>query len=102
MPAARILEKTLSVKWLLGDDGVMTAWAALTSELVGVGWSILFGNMGNDDKRISHYDGKINDANKHGSMTVQRQLWSILALNWKSDINISWQDLAKFLGIPFG
>ncbi|KAF7980499.1 hypothetical protein HWV62_38002 [Athelia sp. TMB] len=98
-PAARILTKTLSIRWTLADDGALNAWSTLTSQLASAGWTLLL----EQSIRLGGECAHGNDVNisVHSAAGINRQLWSILAVNWQETSVPPWEQAVEFLGVPF-
>lgn len=96
-PAAGILTRALSVRWLLGEDDVFRAWGLLTAQLVSAGWRRLIEKLGHHDDSHAQNDF-VADAFNHSPVNIDRQLWSLLAENWQE---MSGEKATEFLVIPF-
>jgi hypothetical protein len=80
---------------MLSDQRVSRVWSDLCGELAICGGIVLLGVL----------DGDGDLAGEDLNNETKRKLWDVLANTWKgciSEMGVCWEDVVRFLGVPFG
>lgn len=107
-PAKHILGEVFKLKWDTEDVNVKNAWDALTKDLSTVGELLLLDILDDneDGKDIEDAGTRIGQPKAPGrtrlEVQLKRQLWDVLAKPCKSHKQLRWEDVVRFLAVPFG